>query len=121
MTITEMSIEHYDDVIALMKRSPGVTVRDADSREATERFLIRNPGLSFIAEENGVIIGCAFSGHDGRRGYPQHVIVEPAYRGQGIANQLVTRCLDKLEILGILKTHIDVFVSNEIANMYWVR
>jgi ribosomal protein S18 acetylase RimI-like enzyme len=121
MIITAMTMEHYDGVIALMKRVPGVTVRDADSREATERYLMRNPGLSFIAEENGMIIGCALCGHDGRRGYLQHVIVEPAYRGRGIAHQLVTRCLDKLETLGILKSHIDVFTNNEIANKYWTR
>lgn len=55
------------------------------------------------------------------RGYLQHVIAEPAYRGRGKAHQLVTRCLDKLETLGILKTHIDVFASNEMANNYWAK
>ena len=45
----------------------------------------------------------------------------PEYRKRGIANTLVTRCLEELEKIGITKTHIDVFVSNEVANAYWRR
>jgi ribosomal protein S18 acetylase RimI-like enzyme len=121
MNIVEMTIEIYQEVLALMGRTPGVTIRDADSREATRRYLERNPSLSFVATEKGRVIGCAMCGHDGRRGYLQHVIVEPAFRGQGIAHQLVTRCLDQLEAIGICKTHIDVFRTNDIANGYWAR
>ena len=121
MRIVEMTIDHYDAVMTLMRETPGVTVRDADSREATQRYLQRNPTLSFVAEEKETIIGCAMCGHDGRRGYLQHVIVAPAFRGRGIAHQLVTRCLDGLEALGIRKTHIDVFRTNGVANTYWTR
>jgi len=119
--ITEFKIGHFDGVLALMKRTPGVAVREADSPAATARYLERNPGLSFVAEAEGRIIGCAMCGHDGRRGYLQHVLVEPAYRGQGIAHELVTHCLNALAEVGILKTHIDVFVTNTVANKYWTR
>jgi ribosomal protein S18 acetylase RimI-like enzyme len=121
MDIVEYTIDRYDEVMDLMQATPGVSVRDADSREATARYLARNPALSFLAVEAGKVIGCAMCGHDGRRGYLQHVIVSPAFRGQGIANQLVQRCLDSLQRLGIVKTHLDVFVSNEHANNYWSR
>jgi N-acetylglutamate synthase len=121
MNIIEMTIEHYDAVMTLIRETPGVTLRDADSRERTQKYLQRNPALSFVAEERGRIIGCAMCGQDGRRGYLQHVIISPAYRGRGIAHQLVTRCLDGLEALGILKTHIDVLRNNVLANTYWTR
>ncbi len=120
MKITELTIDRYDEVLALMKRTPGVSVREADSKEAAARYLARNPGLSFIAEDRKVI-GCALCGHDGRRGYLQHVIVEEAYRKRGIGHALVTRCLDRLEAAGIVKTHIDVFVTNDLANDYWTK
>lgn len=116
--ISELTLDRYDEVLALMTRTPGVSVREADSKEAVARYLDRNPGLSFIAED-GNVIGCAMCGHDGRRGYLQHVIVEESYRGRGIAQALVTRCLDRLEEIGIVKSHIDVFVSNDLANEYW--
>jgi ribosomal protein S18 acetylase RimI-like enzyme len=113
------TIQHYDEVRKLMMSTTGVSVREADSKEATARYLARNPGFSFIARADGRVVGCALCGHDGRRGYMQHVLVDPAFRRRGIARQLVTRCLDKLESIGILKTHLDVFVTNDIGNAYW--
>ena len=121
MNVVEFTIDRYEEVLALMARTPGVTVREADSKEATARYLIRNPGLSFLAEEQGIIIGCAMCGHDGRRGHLQHVIVEPSFRGQGIAKVLVKCCLDRLQEIGIIKTHLDVFVSNGSAIAYWKK
>ncbi len=120
MKITELTLDHYDEVLALMRRTPGVSIREADSKEATARYLARNPGFSFVAEEEGVI-GCAMCGHDGRRGYLQHVIVGEPYRRRGIARALVTRCLDRLEGAGIVKTHLDVFLTNDLANDYWTK
>lgn len=120
MKITELTIDRYDEVLALMKRTPGVSVREADSKEAVARYLARNPGFSFVAEEGG-IIGCAMCGHDGRRGYLQHVIVDEPYRRRGIAQALVNRCLDRLEEAGIVKTHLEVFVTNGLANDYWQK
>jgi ribosomal protein S18 acetylase RimI-like enzyme len=121
MKIIEYTIERYDEVYALMRKTPGVSIRDADSREATAFYLARNPSLNYLAEENGKIIACAMCGHDGRRGYLQHVIVETEYRGKEIAHTLIEKCLRNLELIGIQKTHIDVFVTNEIANRYWIR
>ena len=122
MKIIEMSIHDYEAVLDLMKQTVGVTVRGADSRESTQRYLERNPGFSFIArDDQDNVIGCAMCGHDGRRGYLQHVMVRPEYRGRGIANTLISRCLDTLRSIGILKTHIDVFVTNDTANQYWTR
>ncbi|MEP0931518.1 GNAT family N-acetyltransferase [Leptolyngbya sp. PL-A3] len=113
-----MAINHYDDVLDLMQQVPGVSVRSADSKEATARYLERNRGLSFVALDGDRIIACAMCGHDGRRGYLQHVIVLPEYRNRGIASALVERCLSELESIGIFKTHIDVFVDNDLANEY---
>ncbi len=114
-----MTLADYDDVIELMKQTPGVSVRDADSRASTERYLLRNPSLSFVAERANALIGCVMSGHDGRRGYLQHLIVLPAYRKLGIGSDLVEHCLVALERLGIMKTHIDVFKTNLQARSFW--
>ncbi|WP_237701367.1 GNAT family N-acetyltransferase [Hylemonella gracilis] len=114
-----MTISDYESVIQLMKDTPGVSLRDADSREATARYLERNPGISFVAEHGGRVIGCIMCGHDGRRGYLQHLVVHAEHRRQGIANALVSRCVASLEDLGIFKSHIDVFRTNEVAQAYW--
>jgi ribosomal protein S18 acetylase RimI-like enzyme len=117
--IRTMSIADYDAVIELMKQTPGVSLRDADSRASTARYLERNPGLSFVCEASQQLVACVMSGHDGRRGYLQHLVVLPAHRRRGIANALVERCLSELERLGILKCHIDVFKTNALASAYW--
>lgn len=118
-TLRAMSADDYDALVDLLRRTPGVTFRDADSREATARYLARNPGLSFLAYCDGQLAGCVMSGHDGRRGYLQHLAVLPAFRRQGIANALVERCLSGLEQLGIQKCHIDVLRSNASGTAYW--
>lgn len=118
-TIRIMTINDYDAVIALMKTTPGVSIRDADSRESTSRYLQRNPGMSFVAEVGTSLVGCVMCGHDGRRGYLQHLLVLDKYRRQGVANQLVEHCLSSLESEGILKCHIDVFKTNYAAADYW--
>lgn len=119
--IRTMTIGDYDAVIGLMRQTPGVSLRDADSREATERYLDRNPGLSFVCEDRGRIVGCVMCGHDGRRGYLQHLLVLQDWRRQGIAGALVEHCLLELERLGILKCHIDVFKTNTQAAGFWTR
>ena len=118
-TIRTMTPCDYGAVLALMQDTPGISLRDADSREATARYLARNPGLSFVAEAEGRLIGCVMCGHDGRRGYLQHLLVLPEYRRQGIARALTQRCLAALEQLGIHKCHLDVFKTNSGAARYW--
>lgn len=119
LTIRPMSIADYDLVIELMKQTPGVTFRDADSRENTARYLERNPNLSFVATVGSAVVGCIMSGHDGRRGYLQHLLVLPNFRRRGISSALVHRCLAGLEALGIKKSHIDVLKTNESGASYW--
>jgi ribosomal protein S18 acetylase RimI-like enzyme len=119
LSVRTMTLDDYDAVVGLMRATPGISLRDADSRASTERYLLRNPGLSFVAEDDAGICGCVMSGHDGRRGYLQHLLVLPAYRRQGIGQALVERCLLALEALGIHKSHIDVLKTNHAAENYW--
>jgi ribosomal protein S18 acetylase RimI-like enzyme len=119
--IRPMQLHDYDTVIGLMQTTPGVSLRDADSRDATERYLVRNPGLSFVALVDGIIIGCIMSGHDGRRGYLQHLLVASGHRRQGVAKALIAQCLAALAELGIVKSHIDVLITNIAAQAYWAK
>jgi ribosomal protein S18 acetylase RimI-like enzyme len=116
-----MQIDDHDAVIALMQATPGVTLRDADSRENTARYLERNPGLSLVAVADHGIVGCIMCGHDGRRGYLQHLLVHPDFRGQGIGAALVEDTLAALARIGIFKSHIDVLKTNADGAAWWAR
>ena len=41
----------YDEVVALWSETEGLTLREADSREAIIRYVARNPNLSFVARD----------------------------------------------------------------------
>jgi len=119
MNIREMTIDDYEDIIELFKQTPGITLREADSKLAVKNYLLRNPKLNFTAQVDDVTIGCVMCGHDGRRGYLQHLVVHPSFRKKGIGEMLLTLCIESLAKIGIEKTHIFVFKDNEIANLFW--
>ncbi|SNY96876.1 GNAT family N-acetyltransferase [Halomonas sp. hl-4] len=116
-----MTIDDYDATIALWSESEGVRLRDADSREGIEKYLRRNPGLSFVAEAEGRLVGTIMAGHDGKRGYVQHLSVADSHRRKGIATQLVSRCLEALKHEGILKSHLMILPENEMAKQFWAN
>lgn len=119
MIYREMELSDYDNVISLWQAAEGICLRDADSRNGIARYLQRNPGLSFVAEYNGKLVGTIMSGHDGKRGYIQHLAVDSGLRNNGIASHLLEMCLAALNSEGIVKSHIHVLASNALAKRYW--
>jgi ribosomal protein S18 acetylase RimI-like enzyme len=97
MDIRDFAIADYDRAIQLWKTDENIGLSSADSREAIELFLERNPGLSKVMSVNDKIIGTLLCGHDGRRGYLYHLFVDKSYRRVGTGKRLVDACLDNLK------------------------
>jgi len=119
MIYRNMQISDYDSVIALWRDCAGVSLRDADSFQGIEKYLQRNPGLSFVGLEGSSIVATIMAGHDGKRGYIQHLAVANAARERGIASRLVELCLEALKLQGIEKSHVHVLGDNEPARKFW--
>jgi putative acetyltransferase len=118
--ICEMIAEDYDDVVELWRFTEGIGLDNAtDSREGVADFLHQNPGLSFVAREDGQLVGAVLCGHDGRRGYLHHLAVARANRHQSIGQALVERCLAELGALGIRKCNIFLYAVNEPGERFW--
>lgn len=115
----EFSPDVYDDALALWKRCEGIGLSDADERAPLTAFLLKNPGLNFIALEEEKLVGTCLCGSDGRRGYLYHLAVDPSMRRCGIGKILVERTLQALAEQGIQKCHIMVFGSNESGLAFW--
>ena len=114
-----MQINDYDAVMDLWRGCEGLLLRDADSRPGIERYLERNPGLSFVAVDGNAIIGSIMAGHDGKRGYIQHLAVAPEARRRGIGSRLIKLCLAALKSEGIVKAHVHVLKNNPSGHRYW--
>ena len=119
--IEPMIIDHYDEVISLWKKSENIGLSGADQREKIEAYLARNPGMSFVAKENGVIVGAALCGHDGRRGYLHHLAIAKSHRKKGTGRKLAERCLESLGNAGIKKRHLFLFLTNQEGKAFWEK
>ena len=120
MNIRLMTIEDYDQVHALWMTIKGFAIRSVDdSGEGVERFLLRNPSTSVVAELDGRIVGAILCGHDGRRGCLYHVCVHPDHRLKGIGRSMVTFCMNALKAEGINKVSLIAFTANDIGNAFW--
>lgn len=109
----------YDEVIRLWKRTEGVGLNESDTLPAIASFLRRNPGLSFVAVQQGKIVGAVLCGHDGRRGYLHHLAVAKRYRKQGVGLRLVETCLAKLRKADIHKCNIFVYAGHTAGMSFW--
>jgi putative acetyltransferase len=114
MTIREITLADYDALIPFWKKNYFINVMD--SKDHFELFLEKNPHLSLLAEENGVILGTALGSFDGRRGYIQKVVVDGNQRKKGIGKQLVTRVLENLHNVGA--AYVRTNASEENIHFY---
>ena len=114
--IREMVIDDYDEAFALWLQSDGIRLAadDCESRRGIERFLERNPGMSFVARDGGRLIGAVLCGHDGRRASLNHLTIAEEYRRRGVASALVQRCLTAVKNIGINKCNLFVVVDNKL-------
>lgn len=123
--IRAMTKEDYDGVYALWMTIKGFGIRSVDdSREGVERFLLRNPGTSVVAEyktaeDKSEIVGAILCGHDGRRGCLYHVCVREDFRMKGIGKAMVVHCMEALKAEQINKVSLIAFTQNDVGNAFW--
>ncbi len=119
--IQEMAIGDYDEVYELWQSTNGISLGDVDTRESIARFLERNPGFSYVARQDGLLVGAVLTSHDGRRGYIDHLALRESHRRQGIGRALVLRCLYHLMQAGIRRWNLFVFEGNQEAIEFWKK
>lgn len=118
--IRPLSAPDLPACILFWRETEGLVIRkDSDSQESIERFLIRNPGMSFVAEEQDEIVGAVLCGHDGRRGYVYHLAVRPDRRRARCATALVDAVWQALKAEGITRCHAYVRARNLTAMQFW--
>ena len=120
IVIRTMKEEDYPKVYKLWKTIKGFGIRSMDdSREGVERFILRNPNTSIVAEVNREIVGSILCGHDGRRGCFYHVCVREDDRKQGIGKNMAVYAMKALQEEHINKVCLIAFKNNETGNSFW--
>jgi N-acetylglutamate synthase len=114
-----MELSDFDQVLTLWKASEGIGLGMDDTLEGINRYLKRNPEMSFVAMNGDQLVGAALCGHDGRRGYLHHLAVHPNYRRKGTGKELAKMCLEALQRAGISKCNIFVYIDNLNAIRFW--
>ena len=117
--IRPFTIAAYDDVLALWQQCDGIGLREGDSRESIQVYLDRNPGMSFVATDEGSVVGAVLCGHDGRRGYIHHLAVHPEQRRRALGRRLVEQCVHALRREGIQRCHLFVLDQNQDGIEFW--
>jgi putative acetyltransferase len=105
--------------MSLWQQCDSIGLSDADSRGNIQAYLNRNQGMSFVARDDGTIVGVILCGHDGRRGYIHHLTVRSEYRRQGLGGKLVKKGLSVLQAAGIKKCHIFILNNNAGGIEFW--
>ena len=114
-----MTIEDYDEVYPIWIACHNGLNSTDDSKEGIEKYLKRNPSTSFVATIGGHVVGVILCGHDGRRGYIQHMSISPDHRRLGIGSRLVDLALEALNKEGIKKVALVAFKTNDLGNAFW--
>jgi ribosomal protein S18 acetylase RimI-like enzyme len=125
LVIKEFTLSEYEMAYELWHSTKGVCNCDKcmhyDSKEEIERYLKKNPGMSFAAIENGELVGIVLAGHDGRTGLIYRLTVSEKFRKRGIAKRLVEKSLVALKKDGIIAVKAFVLSDNPAGNAFWEK
>lgn len=116
-----MQDSDIENVLLFWKNIDGVHLHSngEETYDAISSYLQRNPNLSFVAVCGSEIVGAVMCGHDGRRGYLNHLGVSTEYRYKGIAKQLLYRVEKELTKIGIKKEALFVLCNNISAQEFY--
>jgi ribosomal protein S18 acetylase RimI-like enzyme len=110
--------EDVDAVLALWQRAEAVP-RPTDRPDALHRRLARDRELFILAWDGDRLIGSLMGGWDGWRGQMYRLAIDPDYRRQGIARQLVDAVEAGLRALGAERITSLVFTREPGAAAFW--
>jgi ribosomal protein S18 acetylase RimI-like enzyme len=120
MEVREITISDYPALHSLWQGCKGIGLHsNIDSEYGIGLYLARNPGLSFVAIDRGRIVGAVLCGHDGRRGYLNHLAIAEKHRQCGVGTALVDNVISRLRQKGISQCNGFVLKDNLDVLEFW--
>ncbi|NMB54913.1 MAG: GNAT family N-acetyltransferase [Leptolinea sp.] len=105
--------DDYQAVYAVWESAgKGIHIAASDSLEEIGKLVKKSPGLFFVAELEGRIIGTVMGGFDGRRGLIYHLAVHPEYQNKHIGSRLLLQVEEALYNIGCTKVYLFLVPEN---------
>jgi ribosomal protein S18 acetylase RimI-like enzyme len=111
MLIRSFSMDEYEEVVQLWQRA-GLQISRSDTREGIKKKLERDAELFLVAEEDGRIVGAVMGSYDGRRGWVNHLAVDPEVQGKALGTCLMEELERRLARLGCEKINLLIEPDN---------
>ncbi|RNB83102.1 GNAT family acetyltransferase [Brevibacillus nitrificans] len=121
MNIRSFSLEQWEEVVTLWRRA-GIQLSRSDTPAGIQKKLERDPQLFLIAEtEEGRIIGAVMGSYDGRRGWINHLAVDPDCQGQDLGTRLLQELEQRLAGLGCDKINLLIEPENGVVQAFYEK
>jgi ribosomal protein S18 acetylase RimI-like enzyme len=108
-----------EEVLAFWQLAAEDSDRPADSPDALEGLIARDPNALLLAVRQDQIIGCVIAGWDGWRAHLYRLAVHPEYRRRGLARWLLAGAEERLARFGAIRFDAMVLNGNDSAHTMW--
>jgi ribosomal protein S18 acetylase RimI-like enzyme len=102
-------------------RGAGLKLSPSDSRGELERARHRDADLFLVAVVGVRLVGVVLGRFDGRRGWVNHLAVDPTFQGQGIGALLVGELEKRLKVKGCPKVNLHILAENRDVSGFYRR
>jgi len=120
MQIREFQISDYSQVIALWHVA-GLIISRSDNLQGLRKKLERDADLFLVAEDSGRVVGVVTGSYDGRRGWINHLAVEPDQQRMGLGSSLVHLVETRLKAKGCEKVNLLIEPGNASVQGFYER
>ena len=120
MYFREFTLLDFGLVLELWEKV-GLIFSRSDTYDGMKEKLKRDPELFFVLEEDSRIIGVVMGSYDGRRGWINHLAVDPEYQGRNIGQQIIEELESRFKKLGCEKINLLIEISNKKVQGFYER
>jgi ribosomal protein S18 acetylase RimI-like enzyme len=122
LTIRAADATDVDAILALWRDSAENRSRPADTREAIDVLLKRDPDALLIAVDDTTagLLGTVIVGWDGWRSHLYRLAVHPDHRRKGVGHALVAATEDRARALGATRMDAMVLDDNDLGQAIWL-